>query len=170
MKRTVFAVCALWLAACNSAAVPQQTAYPPMPSYTPEPTYTPFPTYTPYPTFTPLPAAPPTAAPPTTASVTASPTPRSSQAAGRCIAWEDAAAHMGKTVCVRGTVYTTNRSGSTFFIDFDDTRESFYGVSFKYTWTDLDGQCVEMTGPVSEYRGRPQIIIESREQLQVCED
>jgi DNA/RNA endonuclease YhcR with UshA esterase domain len=77
---------------------------------------------------------------------------------------------MGETVCVRGTVYSTNKSGSTFFIDFDNTRVSFYGVSFRYTWYDLDGQCVEITGPVSEYRGRPQMVIEKKEQLEVCSD
>ena len=65
-------------------------------------------------------------------------------------------------------MYSTNKSGSAFFVDFDGTRNSFYGVSFKYTWDDLDGKCVELTGPISEYRGRPQIIVENREQLNLC--
>jgi DNA/RNA endonuclease YhcR with UshA esterase domain len=75
---------------------------------------------------------------------------------------------MGETTCVRGVVYSTNKSGSTFFIDFDNTRNSFYGVSFKHTWDDLRGKCVEISGKISPYRGRPQIIIEEREQLRGC--
>lgn len=90
--------------------------------------------------------------------------------AAKCIAWTEAAAHMGETTCVRGTVYSANASGSTFFIDFDKTRASFYGVSFKYTFDDLRGKCVEISGKISEYHGRPQIVIDSKEQVRECAD
>ncbi len=83
--------------------------------------------------------------------------------------WKDAAAHAGETTCVRGTVYSTSKSGSTFFVDFDGTRASFYGVSFKWTWDDLRGKCVEISGKISPYNGRPQIVIDSKEQVKICE-
>ena len=88
--------------------------------------------------------------------------------AAQCFAWTEAAAHVGETTCVRGTVVSTNASGNTFFIDFDKTRASFYAVSFKYTFDDVRGKCVEISGKISPYNGRPQIIIDSKEQLKVC--
>ncbi len=75
---------------------------------------------------------------------------------------------MGETTCVRGIVYSTNKSGSTFFIDFDNTRASFYGVSFKYTWDNLRNKCVEIYGKISPYNGRPQIVIEEQGQVREC--
>jgi len=75
---------------------------------------------------------------------------------------------MNETTCVRGVVYNTNQSGSTFFIDFDNTRTSFYGVSFKYAWDNLKGKCVELYGKITPYNGRPQIILDKQEQLKMC--
>jgi hypothetical protein len=105
---------------------------------------------------------------PTFATATKTPLPTISAPAAQCIAWTEAAAHVGETTCVRGTVVSTNASGSTFFIDFDKTRASFYAVSFKYTFDDVRGKCVEISGKISPYNGRPQIIIDSKEQLKVC--
>jgi len=150
---------ALVLSAVEGCAPPASA---PLATYTPLPTYTPYPTYTPLPTYTP----PPTSAP---ASAAKGPLPAPTAPAARCIAWTDAAAHMGETTCVRGTVYSTNKSGSTFFIDFDNTRTSFYGVSFRQTWDNLRGKCVEISGKISPYNGRPQIIIDSQEQVSECE-
>jgi DNA/RNA endonuclease YhcR with UshA esterase domain len=99
----------------------------------------------------------------------ASPTrPATTETTTKCIQWKEAAAHMNEMTCVRGTVYSTYKSGNTFFIDFDGSRTSFYGVSFKSTWDGLKGQCIELTGKISPYNGRPQIIIESRDQLTLC--
>lgn len=75
---------------------------------------------------------------------------------------------MNELTCVRGTVYSTFKSGNTFFIDFDGSRTSFYAVSFNYSWDTLKGQCVELAGKISPYKGRPQIIIDSRDQLSMC--
>ena len=125
---------------------------------TSQPTYTPYPTYTPIPVPTLAPATPIPAA-------RAAPPPAP---AAQCITWTDAAAHMGETTCVRGTVYSTYQSGSTFFIDFDNTRASFYGVSFRQTWADLRGRCVQISGKISPYNGRPQIIIDNKEQMKEC--
>lgn len=159
MKRfALFAGIALLLVSCSS----------PMPA--PQATYTPLPTYTPYPTFTPLAATSPL---PTLRASTApapktTPLPQTTAPAQTCVAWKDAAVHMGETTCVRGVVSSTNKSGSTFFIDFDNTRASFYGVSFTLTWDNLKGKCIEIYGKISPYRDRPQIVIEEQEQVREC--
>jgi hypothetical protein len=97
-----------------------------------------------------------------TATAVASPTPQ-------CIEWSQAAEHMGETLCVRGTVYSTNLTGNTFFIDFDRFQDSFYAVSFRYAWQELKGKCVQITGKIAPYHNRPQIIIDRKEQLAYCE-
>ena len=153
MKRFAAFVLLAWLLAACATTAPA-----PLPTYTPLSTYTPYPTYTP-PRATSVPPA---------AKATLPIAPASS--AVECVAWKDAAAHVGETRCVRGTVYSTYQSGSTFFIDFDGTRASFYGVSFRYTFDDLRGKCVEISGKISPYRGRPQIVIDSKEQVKECAD
>jgi PBP1b-binding outer membrane lipoprotein LpoB len=133
----------------------------------PLPTYTPQPTYTPYPTFTP-PAqsiSAPVAA--TMVRVTQAPSSAASAQAS-CIDWKDASTNVNRTTCVRGVVANTSLSGTTFFIDFDNTRASFYAVSFTYTWENLRGKCVEISGRISLYSGRPQIIIDKQDQLKFC--
>jgi hypothetical protein len=90
--------------------------------------------------------------------------------APRCISWTQAAAHIGETTCVSGVVYKTaiDPKSGAFFIDFDNTYTSFYGVSFQWRWDGLTGQCVELYGTISTYNGRPQMVIESKDQLSGC--
>jgi predicted double-glycine peptidase len=76
--------------------------------------------------------------------------------------------HVGETACVRGQVVSTYKSGNVFFIDFDFSRTSFYSVSFEHAWDGLKRQCVEISGKIADNRGRPQIVIEKREQLNFC--
>ena len=163
MKRSILLVAlGLVLVSCNSLA----------PTTTPPPTYTPLPTYTPCPTFTPVSAAASSLA----ARPINTPTPKSASSAqassssSSCIAWTDAGDHLNETTCVRGTVSSASQNGSTFFINFDNTRTSFYGVSFKYTWDNLRGKCIELSGKISPYNGRPQIVIDRQEQIKMCAD
>ena len=167
---TVFA---LFLVSCSS---PTAT-----PTPLPQATYTPLPTYTPYPTFTPVsqPTAQITARPISTATpkptvpaqstASASTSSSSSSSSSSCIAWTDAEAHMNETSCVRGTVYSATQNGSTFFINFDNTRTSFYAVSFNYTWDNLKNKCVEISGKIAPYNGRTEIVIDKQEQLKMCQ-
>jgi len=125
--------------------LPTPSTATPLLTYTPRLTYTPVPTATPRP-----PTAPPTAP--------------------RCISWTQAAAHIGETTCVSGVVYKTYRDpkSGAFFIDFDNTYTSFYGVSFQWEWDGLTGQCIELYGTISTYKGRPQMVIERKDQLSGC--
>lgn len=100
-------------------------------------------------------------APPTGAAITPKPT-------SACIAYKDANAHIGETTCVRGTVTGTGKSGTTFFINFDESFDSFYAVSFDHTWDNLPGRCVEIRGKLTVFRGKPQIILDNENQLSFC--
>ena len=94
--------------------------------------------------------------------------PQGTVPAGTCISWTEASSHIGESTCVRGTVRSASKQGSTFFINFDNANDSFYGVSFKHTWDDLRGKCVEIRGKLATFRGKPQIVIEDKEQLSIC--
>jgi hypothetical protein len=161
--RRLIILLALLLVACSASAP------------APQPTYTPLPTYTPYPTFTPPLDLPSPSTPRATAVATAKPTPPPTQpaptaSAATCISWTEAAAHIGETTCVRGVVYSAYKDAQSgvFFIDFDNTRTSFYAVLFKYTWDNLQGKCVEVSGKIVPYRDRPEVVIESEGQLALC--
>ncbi len=92
-------------------------------------------------------------------------TPKPSSA---CISYKDANDHMGETTCVRGSVSSTGKSAATFFIYFDEAMDSFYAVSFNHTWDNLRGRCVEVSGKITLFRGRPEIILDNENQLSFC--
>jgi DNA/RNA endonuclease YhcR with UshA esterase domain len=86
----------------------------------------------------------------------------------------DAKARVGQTVTVEGAVSAvhTGRSGATF-IDIGGrypenafTAVIFVGDLAKFPGvTALDGRTVDINGSVQLYRGRPEIILKSAEQL-----
>lgn len=90
------------------------------------------------------------------------------------IAPADAKTHVGQTVTVEGAVgnIATGRSGTTF-IDVGGRYpdNSFAVVIFaadKGKFPDLktfDGRTVTVTGPISLYRGKPEIIVKSADQM-----
>lgn len=90
------------------------------------------------------------------------------RAASGCLGYKDATTHVNETTCVRGTVTSAEKSGSTFFIYFDDAATSFYAVSFTRTWDNLRGKCIEISGKISTFRNRAQIVIDKEEQLSLC--
>ncbi len=95
-------------------------------------------------------------------------------ALAQTIAPADAKAHVGQTVTVEGpvgNVYTA-RSGMTFIdiggqypdnafaaVIFADDTAKFPGVKA------LGGKTVDITGAVSLYRGKPEIILKSADQV-----
>jgi DNA/RNA endonuclease YhcR with UshA esterase domain len=88
-----------------------------------------------------------------------------------------AAAHIGQTATVEGTVSEvhTAQSGKATFIDMDGNypNEAFTAVIFAENMTsvgdvsDLTGKKVDITGTIQSYRGRPEIIVRSRDQIRV---
>lgn len=87
----------------------------------------------------------------------------------------DAAAHVGQTVTVAGTVsevHTSTRSGATFVnmggrypddaftgVIFSEDASKFPGVEA------LSGKTVEITGLVRLHKGKPEIVLKDRAQL-----
>lgn len=88
---------------------------------------------------------------------------------------DQAASHVGQTVTVEGTVSEvhTARSGSATFIDMGGSYplNAFTGVIFARDMetvgdvNDLAGKTVDINGEVREYRGKPEIVISSRDQI-----
>jgi DNA/RNA endonuclease YhcR with UshA esterase domain len=97
-----------------------------------------------------------------------------SPALAQTIAAADAKAHVGQTVTIEGpvgNVYTA-RSGMTFIdiggrypdnafaaVIFADDTAKFPNIKA------LDGKVVDVTGAVSLYRGKPEIILKSADQV-----
>jgi hypothetical protein len=91
--------------------------------------------------------------------------------AGRCIYWVDAGQHVGKEVCICGTVHHIQNKDGTGYIHFDAGTEAFYGFRSGWEWYEgvLAGRCVLICGTVKAPNGRPQIRIDDPdEQLLLC--
>jgi DNA/RNA endonuclease YhcR with UshA esterase domain len=86
----------------------------------------------------------------------------------------DAKAHVGQTVTMEATIndVRTGRSGATFieiggrYPDNDFTAVIFAGDVAKFpNASALQGKTVAISGPVQLYRGRPEIVLKSPDQL-----
>ncbi|HWR16298.1 MAG TPA: hypothetical protein VN577_15825 [Terriglobales bacterium] len=95
--------------------------------------------------------------------------------ARECVPFEKAPDHIGKTVCISGTVLKVAASESgSMFLDFcEDYRKcAFTVVVFRrdlFRVGDvrvLEGKPVEITGKVKKYRGRAEIILRDPAQLE----
>ena len=86
---------------------------------------------------------------------------------------QEAAQHIGETATIQGVVVQVSSSKGTTFINFggrfpnhifyavifDDYADLFPGVH------DLEGRTLAISGEISPYRGKPQIILTSPDQL-----
>lgn len=91
-----------------------------------------------------------------------------------CVKPEQAANFVGKNICVSGKVFDVGVShAGTYFLDFCEDRYHcpFTAVAFPHSAKRvgdlrvLKGYVVEIRGKVKEYKGQPEIIINSREQI-----
>lgn len=148
--------------ATATATAPPPTATPLPATAMPRPT-TPRPSATRY---LPSPTATPSPRPSPTPSATLNSAERNPDG---CLKYQFAGRYVGQQECVSGTVVGTYDSGSAFFINYSEDRGSFYGVSFDFRWENLVGRCVRLWGVIETYRGRPEIIIRDRAQLEFCD-
>lgn len=81
--------------------------------------------------------------------------------AATCWHWEEAGQHLGEHGCVEGVISGVGESANAFFINFSPERSSFYAISFDWAWEELTGECLRLSGTISEYQGRAQLIIEN---------
>ncbi len=95
-----------------------------------------------------------------------------------CVQFSEAGPLVGNTSCVTGRVLKvfTSKSGNTYLDFCEDYRTCpFSSVIFSQDMAKfgdlpaLQGQFVEIRGLVSYYKGRPQIVIRSPEQLKLRE-
>ena len=93
------------------------------------------------------------------------------------ISTNEAASRVGSSVKVEGTVSEVHVSrGGAVFVDLDGAYpdETFTAVVFADSvpsvgdLTGFEGQRVDVSGTVQMYRGRPEIIVSSREQIAVA--
>lgn len=126
-----------------------------------------------------VPAAPPKAPPaPAPAPVQAAPEPPKPVPQPGIVPWQDAANHYGKKVVIEGEVSATYRSAAVCFLNFNaDYNKDFFAVIPSSAFeqfppgpeTYYKGKRVRITGTVREYRGRPQILLESPKQIEIVE-
>lgn len=97
-------------------------------------------------------------------------------AAAETISPQDAAQHVGSSMTVEGVVSQVSVSGGgTTFINFGGRfpNHVFYGVIFTSSADEfsdvksLEGRLVALTGMVDLYKGKPQIILNSPDQIEL---
>lgn len=94
------------------------------------------------------------------------------------IPWSEAANHYGRKVVIEGEVSATYRSEGVCFLNFNpDYNKDFFAVIPSSAFlqfppdpeTFYKGKRVRITGTVKEYRGRPQILMDSPKQIEIIE-
>jgi DNA/RNA endonuclease YhcR with UshA esterase domain len=106
------------------------------------------------------------------------PVPVSEALAGRedVVPWQEAGDYIGQEVTVGGTVVRTYNSGKAAFLNFDkDWRGKFSVVIFASDFDNFPqpphkmylNKTILVTGKVKEYKGAPEIIVESPEQIEI---
>ena len=101
-------------------------------------------------------------------------------AKGEIIPWDKAHLHMGRTITIEGKIVSTSRLATICFLNFTNEASggsSFYLVVFKDNFDDWGGapeaaflnKTVRVTGKVEDHRGRPQMKVNKKEQVEKME-
>jgi DNA/RNA endonuclease YhcR with UshA esterase domain len=94
------------------------------------------------------------------------------------ISWQDAEEHYGEYATVEGTIVNTHNSGKACFLNFHPNwKKYFTAVIFANKFSQFpstpenyyQGKKVRVTGYIKEYNGKPEIILESRKQIEIIE-
>jgi micrococcal nuclease len=92
------------------------------------------------------------------------------------VRWQSAAKYVGEYVTVEGTIVETRNTGKACFLNFHpDWRHTFSAVIFARQFAAFPpspedhyrGRTVRLTGVVRDYQGRPEMILDSPEQITV---
>jgi len=104
------------------------------------------------------------------------PTGAPSETRTEVISWQDAAEHYGEYCTVEGTIVATHNSGKACFLNFHPNwKKYFTAVIFANRFSVFptaperyyQDKKVRVTGYIKEYQGKPEIIIESPEQIKI---
>lgn len=85
--------------------------------------------------------------------------------------------HIGQNATVKGYVADVHITKKVAYLNFDNKypKHTFTGVIFARSFSTFDdieqyeGKTVELTGEISEYKGKPQIILENKNQIRIAE-
>lgn len=92
--------------------------------------------------------------------------------------WQKASDYIGQNATIKGTVVSTYKSATVCFLDFGEKRErGFYAVIFSSSFPlfpanperHYKDRSVRITGAVTTYKGRPQIVMEAPSQIEIIE-
>jgi len=92
------------------------------------------------------------------------------------IDWKQAARHLNEFATVEGTIVATHRAEKACFLNFgDDWKSTFSAVIFASRFDAFPpkpedhyrGKKVRVTGLIKDYKGRPEIILESPDQIEI---
>jgi len=101
-----------------------------------------------------------------------------SKGTSKAISWQDAGKHYGEYCTVEGTIVATHNSGKACFLNFHPNwRKYFTAVIFANRFSVFPakpeeyyrGKKVRVTGYVKEYQGKPEIILESPQQIEIVD-
>jgi len=96
----------------------------------------------------------------------------------KLISWRDADRHLGEYVIVEGRIVATHNTGTICFLNFHPNYKRYltaviFSSSFHLFPKDPHiyyyGKKVRIKGHIEEYKGRPEIVIKSPDQIQVLE-
>lgn len=122
------------------------------------------------------PPAPEAAAP---VAVASPGTPPETQAAGiPVVDWRDAGRYIGRRCTVEGTIVATRNTGKACFLNFHENwKKYFTALIFANRFprfpdapeTYYRGKTVRVTGKIQDYKGKPEIIVESPDQIEIVD-
>ena len=101
------------------------------------------------------------------------------ETAADVISWRQAGKHIGEFLTVEGKIVETHNSGKACFLNFHpEWRSSFTAVIFARSFVAFPadpedyyrGKRVRVTGMIREYRGKPEIILSSPDQIEALAD
>ena len=96
----------------------------------------------------------------------------------KIISWQDAAQHYGEYCTVEGTIVVTHNSGKACFLNFHrDYTRTLTAVIFASRFAAFppspeqyyQGKRVRVAGQVSPYQGKPEMVLESPDQIQILD-
>ena len=95
---------------------------------------------------------------------------------GPTISWRQAAKHYDEFVTIEGVIVRTHNSGKACFLNFHPNwRQTFSAVIFERNFDAFPpdpekhyrGKKVRLQGVIVEYQGRPEIILDSPDQIEI---
>jgi micrococcal nuclease len=98
--------------------------------------------------------------------------------AGEVVSWRDAGSYYGQVRTVEGKIVVSNNTGKVCFLNFDrNWKEHFTAVIFSGDYDKFPpnpedhylNRKVHVTGLIKEYKGKPEIVVKSPEQIQIIE-